>query len=244
MTNTLYSLLLEAWASWLFKDVQLEEKIDICMSYYFSWWLTDFVFHSNRIEWSKTPYEQVKLLMETWDSPYVLKQERYEVINSQKARDFIQKTFSFNQAKIKQLYHILIKNLLREDGYSYPRGYKKEPNIVGNSPTTAPEKVVWDMKLLLHDYKSRKKEQFPIHLALDMHLRFERIHPFKDGNGRTWRMIMNKVLMQAWFLPFIIFSDNRQAYFNVFEKDIKKYYSFMVEQYAKTLKRVPIEIDL
>jgi Fic family protein len=50
--------------------------------------------------------------------------------------------------------------------------------------------------------------------AFDFHLKYEQIHPFENGNGRTGRFIMNKILLQNTFFPMIVFTENKQAYFN------------------------------
>jgi Fic family protein len=78
------------------------------------------------------------------------------------------------------------------------------------------------MRSLLLWYKENKKVLFPLHLAFEFHYRFERIHPFADGNGRIGRLLMNKILYDNKFIPLTIFSDNRRAYFRAFEKSINK----------------------
>jgi Fic family protein len=45
-------------------------------------------------------------------------------------------------------------------------------------------------------------------------LKYEQIHPFENGNGRTGRFIMNKILLQNTFSPMVVFTENKQAYFN------------------------------
>ncbi len=79
-------------------------------------------------------------------------------------------------------------------------------------------------------------------LAFDIHLQFEKIHPFVNGNGRIGRFIMNKVFITQKILPCIIFSENRSAYFNAiastYSRDNKKYYNFMLSQYSKTLDMI------
>ncbi|MEA3305011.1 MAG: Fic family protein [Patescibacteria group bacterium] len=116
---------------------------------------------------------------------YSLKNEIQEVKNSQQAFDFINQKFVFNQTNIKRLYHILTKSLLKSNGTKYRRGYKILDNVVGNSKTTAPENVDRDMEKLLSWYHENKKITCPFVLAFEFHLRFEQIHPFEDGNGRT-----------------------------------------------------------
>ena len=63
-------------------------------------------------------------------------------------------------------------------------------------------------------YRKNRKKIHPFILAFDFHLNYEIIHPFRDGNGRTGRLILNKILMQNGYPPIIIFKDNKSAYFN------------------------------
>jgi Fic family protein len=87
---------------------------------------------------------------------------------------------------------------------------------------------------------------FPLQRALDFHARYETIHPFRDANGRTGRLIMNKILMQNNYPPIIIFKDNKQAYFNSITAaqtgKTKKYYQFMLEQAGKTYDQMTATI--
>ena len=76
-----------------------------------------------------------------------------------------------------------------------------------------PYLVAPQMEVLLLDYAERKKSAHIIKAAAEFHLRFEDIHPFIDGNGRTGRLILNFELMKAGLLPVNIkFSDRRKYY--------------------------------
>jgi Fic family protein len=125
------------------------------------------------------------------------------------------------------------------NGESYPNGFKKVENIVNNQPTVSPDQVEWALEDLLGNYKEPKKKQYPFTLAFDFHLRSESIPPFLDGNGRTGRLIMNKILLENGYFPIIIYTNNSQAYFNAISKGLerqtkKNYYQFMLEQTGKT----------
>lgn len=198
----------------------------------------EFIFNSNNIEGSKIPPARVREIIDTGDTKYENRNEVKEVKNSILAFEYLQKSFKFNLNSIKRLYHILTKDLFMEGNVPYPKGFKTEEVIVGNSQTVPPEKVEEELTNLANWYRNNKNKIHPLILAFELHRRYEFIHPFRDGNGRTGRLIMNKVLMSAGYLPIIVYKDNKQAYFSAIEKSrdgkLKSYYHFMLEQADKS----------
>src|SRR3989344_8538664 len=198
----------------------------------------EFIFNSNNIEGSKIPPEKVREIIDKGDAKYKNRNEVKEVQNSILAFEYLKKSFKFNIASVKRLYHILTKNLVRDGNIPYPKGFKKESNVVGNSKTTSPEEVERELMNLIKWYKNNKYKIHPLILAFEFHRRYEFIHPFLDGNGRTGRMIMNKILVSNGYSPIIIYKDNKMSYFNSIEKSkdgkLKNYYHFMLEQTNKT----------
>lgn len=63
-------------------------------------------------------------------------------------------------------------------------------------------------------YTSFKSEDFLYDLA-DFHIRYERIHPFGDGNGRSGRVLMNKIALSEGYVPFVITKEERTRYMNL-----------------------------
>ncbi len=198
----------------------------------------EFIFNSNNIEGSKIPPEVVKQIIETGDTQYKDKNEVKEVENSVLAFKYLKESFKFNTSSVKRLYHLLTKGLYMENKIPYPKGFKKIANIVGNSKTTPPEKVEKELNELLRWYRNNKNKIHPLILAFEFHKRYEFIHPFIDGNGRTGRMIMNKILISKGYSPIIVYKENKQSYFNSLEKsnegNEKKYFQFMLEQSNKS----------
>ena len=66
------------------------------------------------------------------------------------------------------------------------------------------------MKELILEYES--SEEIGMTEILDFHVRFERIFPFEDGNGRIGRLIMFKECLRHNVMPFIISDKQRGQY--------------------------------
>ena len=82
--------------------------------------------------------------------------------------------------------------------------------MVGDMKTVPPEKVKDEMNKLLEEYW--KKQNITLEDILDVHVRFERIHPFQDGNGRVGRIIIFKECLKHNIVPFII-EDNLKFFY-------------------------------
>ena len=74
------------------------------------------------------------------------------------------------------------------------------------------------MERLLQDYEAFKKEKHIVEAAAEFHLRFEAIHPFIDGNGRTGRLLLNLELIRAGLLPVDIKFTDRRRYYDCFDR--------------------------
>ena len=112
---------------------------------------------------------------------------------------------------IKEL-HLILKSGTsdsRKDWFAVG-DYKKMPNEVGGMTTVLPENVADKMKVLLTEYNSIENKSFED--ILEFHVKFEKIHPFQDGNGRVGRLIMFKECLKNNICPFII-DDTMKDYY-------------------------------
>ena len=222
------------------KTIRLENLIEAkkCENLMHSNFAKEFIFNSNNIEGSRIPREKVIEIIDTGDTRYRNRNEVKEAANSISALEYINSGFKFDIPSVKRLYYILTADLTMESGDRYPRGFKKIQNIVGNSSTTSPDMVEIELQDLMAWYKRNRGKVHPLLLAFEFHLRYEIIHPFSDGNGRTGRLVMNKILMKEGYFPIIVFQKNKMAYFNAIQKARdgmrKKYYQFLLEQADST----------
>jgi len=113
--------------------------------------------------------------------------------------------------KLIQAFHYELKCGVFEDranGYAIG-AYKKRPNIVGIYQTAKPENVAAEMQILLDWYENQKVN---ITVLAEFHARYESIHPFQDGNGRTGRLIIFRECLRNNMIPLVIEDLNRNEY--------------------------------
>ena len=110
-------------------------------------------------------------------------------------------------------YHFILKNgTLTEDEKKWFQvgEYKALKNFVGDIITSLPSNVSKDMKELLNWYNHISKKT--LEDIIEFHVRFEKIHPFQDGNGRVGRIIMFRECLKNDIMPFIIEDRNKAFY--------------------------------
>ncbi len=139
--------------------------------------------------------------------------EIYEVINHNKAYQYIKKCISedliLSEEIIKNIHNILMENIIPGGIYRNVDVYISGAEHTPPSPTEMYQQI----KNFYFDLLEKKFAN-EIELAAWTHAEFVRIHPFVDGNGRTARLIMNYQLMKKGFLPISIKKESRLEYFN------------------------------
>ncbi len=86
------------------------------------------------------------------------------------------------------------------------------------------------MKGLINFYKNNKKMN-PVELSARMHYKFEKIHPFGDGNGRVGRLLMNYILWSNNYPILVIEYKKRKSYYKALQKDEDKFFSYFSRRY-------------
>jgi len=111
---------------------------------------------------------------------------------------------------IKDIHALVLMNDAANRGV-----YRSVPVAILGAVHTPPQPylVPVQMETLLLDYQQLRQEKHVIEAIAELHLRFEGIHPFIDGNGRTGRLLLNLELIKAGLLPVNIkFADRRKYY--------------------------------
>lgn len=178
----------------------------------------DLTYNSNHIEGSRLSHDQTRYIFETntinMEGEIVNVDDVVETTNHFRCIDMIidNARAPLSEKLIKEL-HFILKNGTSDSRKSWFAigEYKKKPNVVGGMETVLPEEVGEKIKNILKEYNGIKKKTFDD--ILDFHVKFERIHPFQDGNGRVGRLIMFKECLKYNIVPFIIDDSLKMFYY-------------------------------
>ncbi|MBU2639364.1 MAG: Fic family protein [Nanoarchaeota archaeon] len=174
----------------------------------------NFTYESNAIEGNSLTLKDVTFVIQENKIPSGKDlREVYETLNTKEALELIfENKLRITEPDIIKLHKILVKNT------GIKEGYKEFPNyLIGrNVKTTPPEKVKTEVKKLINWY-NKSKNIHPLEKAAIFHGRFEKIHPFDDGNGRVGRLLANMILLKEGYPGLIIRKSQRIAYFSSLE---------------------------
>ncbi len=115
-----------------------------------------------------------------------------------------------SQELIKQFHYELKSGVFEDRANGYAIGdYKQRPNMIGMYKTVRPENVTQEMNVLMGWYFRQK---INLDVLAEYHARYECIHPFQDGNGRTGRLILFRECLKNEIVPVVIEDVNRNEY--------------------------------
>jgi Fic family protein len=187
-----------------------------------------FTYHSNRIEGTNTTLtlnDTKNILNNTYNFENIIdknkKREINETINHQNAFkyifDILDKDIDIITT-IKSLHKIIGNNIIKNAG-----NYKEHTNYLVNSngeeiTFTKPNDVKSRMLELKEKYENEWQNLTVFERAINLHMAIINIHPFKDGNGRTARLIMNYELIKNNYPPVLINESQKLSYYSIIEE--------------------------
>lgn len=145
------------------------------------------------------------------------------------------KQHTFSELLMRNLHQIIIQATDKE----WAGRYRNANIIIGGAKHTPPDalQVPHQMRALISWLKSQKEKIHILELAALLHHKLVHIHPFFDGNGRTARLSMNLLLMQAGYPLVIILKNDRKKYYNVLDKADSGKYEPLVKFIAQSVER-------
>lgn len=179
----------------------------------------------------------------------------FEIRNARYAMEFFIDSFGkkhpLDENFIKALHKKLTLNTYDERRYQLgerPGTYKINDYVTGKDEVGAlPEDVPEEMGELI-DELSGITNNDALTAAAYFHAKFENIHPFADGNGRTGRLAMNYFLVIHEHPPIVIHEEDRRAYYDALskwdqEQDLDPLKKFLITQTEKTWEKQIARIE-
>ena len=180
--------------------------------------VSEQVYNSNAIENSTLTLEETeKILLQIGLDRFITEREIFEAKNLARVVEYIDKKAKDQDLNIDTmllLHKMLISNI-RDDIAGRFRN-ENEFVRVGSHIAPNPQEIEERIKKMLSEYNAINYENIIKRIAR-LHLTFEYIHPFVDGNGRIGRVINNYLLIREGFVPINIKFIDREKYYQAFK---------------------------
>ena len=197
--------------------------------------IIEFAYNTTSIEGNTIKLNEARNLLQEGQTPKnKTLREIYDLQNTEKTfLKLLETTEELNHELIINIHTNLMENIDARKGYRT----QNVRVIKSNFKATPAPYVKTDMNLLIEWYNKNKEKLHPLNLATIFHHKFEKIHPFMDGNGRTGRMILNYILLKHSYPPIIIHMKTRTEYLNVLRiADNSKPEEAKIEYYQKLVE--------
>lgn len=205
------------------KTVQEKEKEEIAIA---------FTYNTNAIEGSVITLEETRELMKEGIAPNKPLRDIKETENHYKIFLDILGNKEDISSDLLLKWHQEIFGSTKSDIAGKYRDY-----IVRVGHYRAPD---WqDVESLMKDFIKLLKESKinPVELAARAHYRFEKIHPFGDGNGRIGRMIINYILWRNGYPIIIIEYKKRISYYKALNRNEEGFVNYFIRTYLTIHKK-------
>jgi Fic family protein len=161
--------------------------------------------------------------------------DHYEALNYLYESIEKDKKHTFSEVFIRNLQKLIVSGTDSE----YAGAYRTSNVIITGADHTPPDasEVPALMRELLSWVKENKKKLHPIELSALLHHRLVKIHPFFDGNGRTARLVMNIILLQAGYPLVFVLKNDRRKYYDTLSKADKNNFEPFVRFVAQAVER-------
>ncbi len=210
-----------------------------------------FAYNSGKIENDKVTYHDTREIFEHDGVTSYTGDLRtlFEIRNAKEANELFLTAFNerrpVDEALVREFQYKLTLNTYDTRRFQLgerPGEFKHHDYVTGKEEVGAsPEDVVEEMSELLSELNDVPDNRV-LTAAAYFHAKFENIHPFADGNGRTGRLLMNYILVLHNHPPIIIHQEDRREYFYALEawdseQELKPLIDFLMQQTEKTWQK-------
>lgn len=203
--------------------------------------MVEYTYNSNAIEGNTLTLRETDMVLKGLTINQKPLKDHMEAVGHKEAFyficDLVKNRTPLTESVIKQIHSLVLADKPHDRGV-----YRKVPvRIMGaNHEPAQPYLIEPKMNDLMQQYAT--DERCIVEKLADLHIAFESIHPFIDGNGRTGRLIVNLELMKAGYPPIDIKFTDRLRYYDAFENRsdmvqlFAQYLDARLEQYLSVLK--------
>lgn len=209
----------------------------------------EFAYNSGKIENDKVTYHDTREIFEngkvtgyTGETRAIFEQQNQKLCYEYLKEKIVSKE-PLSMELLKETHRILTAGTYDERRFlvnnERPGEFKKHDYVVGKDEIgAAPQDVEQEISELLEEVCAYSGAEI-LTLAAYFHCKFESIHPFADGNGRTGRTLMNYILMTHDYPPVVIYNDDKPVYVECLNKfdtqgEIDAMVSFLRYEISKT----------
>lgn len=208
------------------------------------WFKVELTYNSNAIEGNTLNRRETALVIEkgvTVKGKTLT--EHLEATNHAEAIDYVKdlaantKQRDLTKQDVMNIHKLILQKIDDENAGKY----RNVPVAIAGSDVELPDPLkVPELMEEFFTWLKSKSDTHPVIVAADAHYKLVRIHPFVDGNGRTARLLMNLLLMQANYPITVIGNDKREDYINALEKahmtgDLNDFYSLVIKAVDSSL---------
>jgi len=178
--------------------------------------LVEFTYSSNAMEGNTLTLRETAMVLEGITVDGKPLKDHLEAVGHRDAFRYVQQLVAdktaFSERVVREIHSLVLLDKPEDRGV-----YRRIPVRIVGAYHEPPQPYLVPVQMERLIAESAEDRRHPIHSAALFHLRFEGVHPFVDGNGRTGRLILNLSLMQHGYPPINVKYADRRRYYDCLE---------------------------
>jgi len=179
--------------------------------------LVEFTYNSNAIEGNTLTLQETALVLEGVTIDKKPLKDHLEAVGHRNAFNYVvslvQDKIPITERIIREIHSLVLMDRPEDKGV-----YRRIPVKISGAFHEPPQPYLVPAQMEQLVKELSRDNRHTIEKAAIFHLNFEGIHPFIDGNGRTGRLILNLMLMQAGYPPVNVKFTDRRKYYACFDR--------------------------
>ena len=199
--------------------------------------MVEYTYNSNAIEGNTLTLRETDMVLRGLTIDQKPLKDHMEAVGHKEAFyyicELVKESKPLTESIIKQIHSLVLADKPLDRG-----NYRRVPVRIMGAVHIPPQPYAIEPKMyeLLQDYE--KDSRNIVEKLAEFHIRFESIHPFIDGNGRTGRLLVNLEFMKAGYPPIDIKFTDRKRYYDAFDEyHTKGKLSAMIKLFAEYLNK-------